>query len=193
MSRLVSALLLTVAPVVFAEVSPPAPDTRATPPAVPAAPKLSPSLAELLRRQPGKWEGEQRVISPSKSVMRVQVAETYRLETVEGRPVLLGDIRYTVGSGDKAKTYVGTSRTWIDAEGRGHAEVTQDGKTDKFAAFTSEDSLVFLPAGQKTENADSGTGVRVVTEGSDRFMLVRGFQRGPQGTFVIEGRLREIR
>lgn len=192
MSRLFAIAPLVLAGALAAQVSPPSPDTRATPPPAPTLPKATPSLIELLRRQPGRWEGEQRVISPTKSVMLVRVAETYRMETGGGLPVLHGDIRYTVGSGDKTKTYAGSSRTWVDASGRGHAEVTQDGKTEKFSARADEDSLVFLPAGVKPEEASAGTGVRVAVENGVRVMIVRGFQKSPQGVYVIEGRLREI-
>lgn len=176
----------------LAQVAPPAPDTRATPPPPPTPPTLpaAPTISELLTRFPGRWEGEQRVISPAKTVMVVRVTETYRLDFEGKRPVLLGDIRYTIGTGDTAKTFRGTSRTWVDEQGLGHAEVTQDGKTEKYAAQARADSLVFLPAGHDNKPT-SGTGVRVVTENGAKRMVVKGFQQTPKGLFIIEGLLKE--
>lgn len=175
----------------FAQVAPPAPETRATPPPAPLSPLApAPSLAELITRFPGHWEGEQRVISPTKSVMLVRVSETYKLDPAEKRPVLLGDIRYTIGDGDSRKTFRGTSRTWIDEQGRGHAEVTQDGKTERYDALARADSLVFLPVNHGGKPA-SGTGVRVITANGVRHMEVKGFQQTPKGVFIIEAVLKE--
>ncbi len=168
-----------------------APDTRSIPPAPPARPKRpAPTIAELIGQFPGRWTGEQRVISPDKSVMLVRVDETYRIENPGEAPILHGDIRYSIGDGPSAKTFRGTSKTWVDAQGVGHAEVTQDGKTEKYDATARNDSLVFLPAGSGDSPA-SGTGVRVLMKNGVRIMEVRGFQKSGKGVFIIEGRLTE--
>lgn len=171
--------------------SPAAPDTRAVPPAPPVRPEVAaPTVAELIGQFPGRWIGEQRVISPDKTVMIVRVDETYRIETSAKTPVLVGDIRYGIGEGPTEKTFRGTSKTWVDAQGVGHAEVTQDGKTEKYDATARKDSLVFLPAGSGTAPV-SGTAVRVFMQHGVRRMEVRGFQKTDKGVFIIEGRLTE--
>lgn len=189
-TRLLLAASLCLAGTACANVTPAAPDTRSLPRPAPLLPQPRRTVGDLLTLFPGTWSGEQRVISPAKTVMTVQVTETYRLVTENGKPVLLGDIRYTTSTGDKSRTFHGSSRTWVAEDGSGLAEVIQDGKTEKFTASVSADSLIFLPVG-KIDEAQNGTGVRVVKEGDTQVMLVRGFQKSPQGVFVIEGRLQK--
>ncbi len=170
-------------------VEPATPLTRAAPSVMPALPAPKVSLAQMLEKLPGEWKGEQRMQNPKKQIMTMRVGASYRWETgPDGVRALIGETSYAVGSGDKAKSFRGVSRTWIDAAGKGHAEVTESGKTLRYDALVSEDSLVFIPAG-KGEKADSGTGVRIVREGDTECLLVRGFQRAADGVYVVEGKL----
>jgi hypothetical protein len=126
--------------------------------------------------------------NPKKEIMTMRVTETYRWETKDGVRTLVGETSYTVGSGEKEKTFRGVSRTWVDAQGKGHAEVTDSGKTLRYHAVVSEDSLVFIPEGNEKT---SGTGVRIVREGADEFLVVRAFQTAPDGAYLVEGKLKK--
>ena len=172
-------------------VEPAAPSTRGQPPAPPAFPIPKVTLAQFLDKLPGTWAGEQRMRNPKGEVMTMRVTESYRWETRDGARVLVGELTYTVGSGDKAKTFKGASLTRIDAAGKGRAEVTDSGKTLRYDALISEDTLVFVPEG-KGAKAESGTGVSFVKEGDAVFLSVRGFQTGPDGVYLVEGKLRKL-
>lgn len=174
-------------------VEPAGPATRGQPPSPPVRPAPKITVAEFLEKLPGTWSGVQHMANPKKQVMSMQVSETYRWETgKDGVRALLGELTYTIGSGDKARTFTGSSRTWVDDKKQGHAEVTQNGKTVRYDALTSEDSLVFVPEG-KGEKADCGTGVEIMRKGADEFLIVRGFQTGPDGIYRVGGKLKRVK
>lgn len=173
---------------------PVAPVAGGMPPAAPTpppAPKIT--VAQFLEKLPGTWSGVQHMANPKKQVMTMRVAETYRWETgKDGARTLVGELTYTIGSGDTAKTFSGVSRTWVDEKNRAHAEVTQNGKSMRYDALISEDTLVFIPEG-KGDKADSGTGVHFEKEGDDEFLIVVGFQTGPDGIYRVGGKLKRAK
>lgn len=175
---------------VFAD-EPAAPSPEA-PVTMPALPEGKVSLDRMLEKLPGEWRGEQRMQNPKKQIMTMRVCQSYRWETRDGARVLVGETSYTIGAGEKEKTFRGVSHTRVDADGKGHAEVVEAGKTLRYDALVSEDSLVFIPEG-KGRSADSGTGVCVVREGGDEFLVVRGFQSGPGGVYLVEGKLKKTK
>src|ERR1043165_8785659 len=125
---LVASALVALAAPAFAA-NPAGPATRGQPSAPPVKPVPKTTVAEFLEKLPGTWSGVQHMANPKKQVMTMQVSETYRWETgKDGVRVLLGELTYTIGSGDKAKTFTGFSRTWVDEKKLGHADVTQNGK-----------------------------------------------------------------
>lgn len=187
MKTLVLAVSLPLAVAAFAA-EPATPTTRSAASVMPALPAAKLTLAQMLEKLPGEWKGEQRMQNPKKEIMTMRVTETYRWETKDGVRTLVGETSYTVGSGEKEKTFRGVSRTWVDAQGKGHAEVTDSGKTLRYHAVVSEDSLVFIPEGNEKT---SGTGVRIVREGADEFLVVRAFQTAPDGAYLVEGKLKK--
>lgn len=157
-------------------------------PALPA-PKIS--LKQFMEKLPGTWSGTQYTQSPKGQIMTVSVKESYRWEKAAGDepPVLLGDLSYTVHVNGKERVFTGTSRTWIDKAGKGHAEVEQSGVKTRYVALINVDTLVFAPEGE-LEKPRSMTTVRFVPEKGVEAMEVRGFQSAPDGPYLMKGLLK---
>ena len=186
-------VLVVFAAGTLSAVEPATPATRDRPPAPPAMLRPTITLDAFLDKLPGTWAGDQHMASPKKQVMTMHVTEAYHFEsaTKDAFRVLVGELTYTIGSGDHATTFKGVSRTWVDAAGIGHAEVEEAGQKLRYDALMSEDSHVFIPEG-KGSAADSGTGVRHTTEDGVEILVVRAFQKGPGGLYVVDGKLRKV-
>jgi len=191
MIRHTAFLALSFATAGTAVSAPAAAEAAAPAPApTPAAPKAVP-LKAFLGKLPGTWTGMQYMRSPSAQIMPVEMRESYAWEKgVGGAPdVLVGELTYTVKSGGTRRVFNGKSRTWIDKDGRGRSEVTQHGEMQRFTAFMRVDTLVFVPEG-RTEKPQTMTTVHFVNENGAEAMEVRGFQTGPEGTYLVKGLLK---
>lgn len=191
-----TALLAFAAVPAFSQVAPATPDTRgrASDPTAIAAPK--PTVAQFLKKLPGHWAGEQVMRCPKGSFMTMQVTETYREEKRGDVAGVAGELVCTIGSGDKTKTLRSTSFTWGDADGKGHSEVTQDGKTEKYITFVSGDTLVFIPdtplnKDGKRDKPENGSGLSEVSEKGETFLVKKGFVTAPDGVYLIRGKLKK--
>lgn len=195
--RFVLAVLSLVALSGHASAAEPAmPATRGQPSVDPAMPKLT--VARFLEKLPGIWTGEQVMRCPSGSFMTMRVTETYREEKRGDRAGLAGELVCTIGSGDKAKTLRSTSFTWGEAGGKGHSEVMQDGKTEKYITFVSGDTLVFIPDTPLNKDGvrdkpENGSGLSELVEKDAVFLVKKGFVNAPDGVYLIRGKLKKKR